>query len=235
MRTGDYQTEAQATAYHINRFSGGLRFVHKQESDIVSHWLDDIRISQTSSILDIASGTGRMIAQMLLYHPKKIYALDSSKAMLGQLSKNYFKEIEKNNIVLIQGDAANIPLKKRSIDLATAMHLFKHLPNIGPVLASVSQVLKPNGYLIFDILNSHSLIRFNLGGCYAYTFAQIKKSLGKEGLIIKDVVHLQVLGETLYKITGSRLSSIVNLIDQTITQANIRIGTKMLILAMKQS
>lgn len=233
MKPGDYQTEAQARDYHYRRFKGGLAIVHRQETKIISRWIKKIAISDKSIVADIGAGTGRIIGEVLKNRPKKVFAIDVSSAMLNQLSKIYQPEISADLIEPLHSSASRIPLKKNSVDLATSLHLFKHLDQIEPAIASVADILKPKGYFIFDVLNPDSLIRFNLQSCHAYPLALIKEVLREEGLVVKEVIYLQNFGETIYRIVGTRFSEVIYLLDKAMTRISRKLGTKMLILAQK--
>lgn len=233
MKKGDYQTEAQARDYHFNRFSGGLSFVDKQETFIISKWFKKIGISNKWVIVDVGAGTGRIIEQILPHKPKKIYAVDSSPAMLKQLSKNFSREIAAMKIKPLVSMSSSIPLKKSSVDLVTCMHLFKHLANIETSIDSAASILVPKGYLIFDALNLHSIIKYNLNDCHAYSFSYIQETLNERGLLVKEAFFIQNLGETIYKVMGTKLAGLVSYLDNAITDMSMHVGTKILILSQK--
>lgn len=233
MKQGDYHTDAQAKDYDYNRFKGGLSVVHQRETEIISKWIKKAGVSDESLTLDVGAGTGRIIGQILKYHPKKILAIDVSSAMLKQLSKNYQKEVSAGLIKPICSSSDDIPLKKNSIDLATSLHLFKHLNDPRSTIASIAKVLKPKGYFIFDALNINSIIRFNLQDCSAYSFVFIEDVLRKEGLIVKETIYLQNFGETIYSLAQTIFATVVYQIDTAITNSPLKLGTKMLILAQK--
>lgn len=233
MNKGDYQTDRQASDYNTYRFIGGLSLVHAYEIEIISSWIKKIRLPENPTILDVGTGTGRILKELIKSNPKKIYALDLSSAMLTQLSKNYKKEISSGLIKPIISSSKSIPLRENSVDLTTSLHLFKHLPNPKPTIISISKTLKPRGYFIFDVLNINSIVRFNLRTCYAYSFLNIETMLLESGLRIKDIVYLNNFGETIYYYVTKNFASALYLFDKMITKANFKLGVKMIILAQK--
>lgn len=232
MKKGDYKSIAQAKKYHQGRFNNGLEIVNLDEMSIFDKWLAKIPVKQ-KVILDIGTGTGRAINSLLNYNTKKIYALDQSQAMLHLLSKIYTEEIKKGRVESINASSQRIPLSSNSVDLITAFHLLKHLPNIEPTLREINKVLKPGGYFIFDILNINSLIKFNLGTCYAMTETQIKYTLVQRGFTIKAVVYMHSLGETVYGIFGKMLGTVPYTFDKLFSMLGLKLGTKIFILAQK--
>lgn len=232
MKKGDYKSIAQAKKYHQRRFKNGLEIVNLDEMRILNSWLAKIPI-KNKVILDIGTGTGRVVNSLLNYNVKKIYALDKSQAMLELLSKIYNEEIKKGRVESINASSRRIPLNTNSVDIITSFHLFKHLPDIKPTLKEINKVLKPGGYFIFDILNINSLIKFNLSTCYATDEAQIKHTLTQCGFSVKTVVYMHPLGETVYGIFGKIFGIVPRSFDKVINILGLKLGTKIFILAQK--
>jgi ubiquinone/menaquinone biosynthesis C-methylase UbiE len=234
MKPGDYQTKAQAKDYHQHRFKGGLTRVDQEERRIISQWLRKVVKPDQSLTADLGAGTGRIVGEIIKYRPKKIFAVDTSPSMLGQLKSNYQQEINNGLVEMVAASADKVPLKKNNLKLVTALHLFKHLKKIEPTINGVAALLKPKGYFIFDALNPISLVRFNLKDCRAQSLSSLKEALEKADLMIKEIIYLQVFGETVYRFSGVRLSSILAILDRLVTKTSGRLGTKMLILAQKR-
>jgi ubiquinone/menaquinone biosynthesis C-methylase UbiE len=234
MKPGDYQKAKQAQIYNKHRFTKGLSIVDKQEKKIIENYLKKINIEPSSIILDVGTGTGRVLKLLLKFSPSRILALDSSFAMLTILKKTFLKEIKNERIKTIRSASDKMTIQKNSINLVTSLHLFKHLPNIDPTLKEISRVLKKNSFLIFDVLNKNSLVALNLETCYALTENQLRKKVQNNGFKIISIRYLNVFGETIYKILGLRLGELFSLFDQIIVALKIPVGTKMLILAQKK-
>lgn len=233
MKPGDYQTFKKAQDYHDNRFKDGLVLVSQDELNTIKESLLNLNLT-SPKVLDIASGTGRIIPTLLEISPKTLLAIDQSPAMLKQLEKTYNKEVKQGTVKTIQGNSESLPFRKESFDLLTSLHLFKHLANISPTLKEAYRVLKPNGIFIFDVLNNQSIIRFNLTDCYAINPTQIDKLLAKEGFKVERKIYLHALGETIYNQLGRVGASLFHQFDNFITSQNVTVGTKILILARKK-
>lgn len=230
MKAGDYQTPKQANQYLNKRFDGGLSKVAVDEALILREFLKKAGLDEPTS-LDLGTGTGRVVKELLKFNPKQIYALDASVSMLKVFKNVFSKEVSAGLIKTILSTSDKIMLKEKSIDIVTIFHLFKHLPKAEPTLIEVNRVLKSACFLIFDCLNKNSVIKFNLSTCYAYSEEEIKKILEKNGFKILELKHLHSLGETIYKLPFA--SPLAGLADFLTSGLNLKLGTKMLVLAQK--
>lgn len=227
MRKSDYQTWQQATDYQKLRFAGGLSAVAEDEAKLLNLWLP----KRGSIYLDLGSGTGRAIETILTHQPKIIYALDASKAMLTHLRRVYIKEVGAGKIKTIHAMSDEVPLPDQSVDVITCLHLFKHLPNIGPTVREAYRVLKKGGYLIFDVLNSNSLVRLRAKTCFMLSEEDLRSIFSSTGFKVKKRKYIHPFGETIYKIVGARGANIVHIIDSL--AGRLLIGTKIFVLAKK--
>lgn len=233
MKKNDYQTKKQAQEYGTERFSGGLSLVDKDEAGLIKEWLKKIDKSRFPIFLDLGTGTGRIIKEHLKHNPKTIYALDQSEAMLKTLAENFSKEIKRGVVKTIKANADRTGQPNNLIDIVTSLHLFKHFSNIEPVLKEVARILKPGGHFIFDALNQKSIIKFNLGTCYAVGLKELRKKLKNEGFLVKEFYFMHNFGETIYNLLGKSSSKPLHLIDKKLSQTKLNLGTKIFILARK--
>lgn len=231
MRTTDYTLKDQAENYHNFRFAKGLEIVDLDEGKIITKWINSIK-PRPKIILDVGSGTGRILKYLLQSGPNKIYALDQSKVMLGVLSKNYQKQIKSKTIEVLNTDSDKIPLKSKSLNLVTSFHLFKHLTKPLTTLNEMNRVLKSHGYLILDFLNTESVVKFNLDTCVSYNENEFRKILKKSGFKVIEIKYLHLFGETVYKISGNFLKLPIHLLDKFLSDI-FRNSTKILVLAQK--
>ena len=230
MKTSDYQSLKQANEYYNLRFKNLYR-VDRDEITLLENWLRSMKFHDNSIFLDLGTGTGRVLKVLLEYRPKTIHALDQSEAMLEYLGKLYKTEINSKKIKPIKAKANKTPVKSASVNLVSAFHLFKHLPEIASTLREINRILRPRGYLIFDVLNKNSIIRFNLGTCFALTEEGVRKELETEGLKVIEIKYLHNLGETIYNIPYGEY--LVHQIDKLISFVFPKSGTKIFIVAQK--
>lgn len=235
MKKEDYQTIKRATDYRQKRFSDGLATVSADEITLLDRWLNFINPEPKSarSYLDLGAGTGRITGELLRQKSQVVYALDSSQAMLSLLQRTYAKELKKQKLKTLNASSDKIPLAGGSIDLITAFHLFKHLPDIGPTLKEAYRVLKAGGHLVFDALNKNSLVRLRSGTCFMLSESEINTRLKEIGFTVLDLAFIHPLGETPYHLFGKSGATVIHLVDAWIVRAGFKAGTKIFALAKK--
>lgn len=234
MKASDYKSFEQAAQYHNFRFTKGIALVSKDEASLLNNWILTYSQEQGLIFLDLGTGTGRVVVELIKHHPKKIYALDSSQTMLQFLKKTFPDEIKSKLIQPLNATSDKISLEDQSVDFITSFHLFKHLPDIKPTLQEAGRVLKPNGFLVFDVLNENSLIKFNLGTCVAISYTNLKQKLDLAGFEVVASRHLHPLGETVYNLFGGAIADQIHIIDNIILSLLPNLGTKIFMLARKK-
>ena len=230
MKSTDYKTEKQAHTYAQYRFDKGLSQVSQDELNLLNRWLSDL--GKWRLFTDLGSGTGRVLPILLKYSPKKIIVVDQSDAMLGQLQKEFAKEIKNKQIKVVKTFSDRTSLRPNSMDVVTAFHLIKHLPEPQPTFREVARILNKDGVFIFDALNKNSLVQLNLGTCFATNENSLRKQLAQNALQIKDFTYLHPLGETIYNLPTVMLP-FVKLVEKLINFILPNLGTKIFVLAAK--
>ncbi|OVE80986.1 hypothetical protein BVY03_04830 [bacterium K02(2017)] len=110
---------------------------------IVKHYNDD---PDGFKVLDVASGTGRLLSQINRALPEaKLTGLDLSVDYLLHSKKHL-----SDDIMLLPGNAQDMPLKEASFNVVVIGYLMHELPyNIrSEVYAEAKRILKPGGLLI---------------------------------------------------------------------------------------
>ncbi|MBX4205643.1 class I SAM-dependent methyltransferase [Candidatus Microgenomates bacterium] len=233
MRKGDYQTTQKAQDYNYNRFGGGLTTVDLDERSILSSWINKYAINK-NTLLDLGSGTGRIIKSLIKFNPKVIIALDASDYMLKELKSNFSNEKNSKVIKTILSTSDKTKQKNNSIDIVTTFHLFKHLPQIDSTLKEANRILVPGGILVFDVLNKYSIVSTNVETCYVYTKKQIIKKLQNNGFTVLETKYIHFLGETIYKLLYPWGNDIWHIFDSLFSSLGIPFGTKIMVIAKKK-
>lgn len=105
-------------------------------------------------IVDLGSGSGQLTQKLALNFPKSsIISLDIALGMLNYSQLKY----PKNNVVLLCGDAEQLPLKNNSCDVVFSNLMFQWSPNHPKSLQESWRILKPNGILLFSTLGPGTL------------------------------------------------------------------------------
>lgn len=156
-----------AADYDQSRFGNTYgRYIDDQERRILKRWLPQ----PSSSILDLACGTGRFLDLATA-------GLDASDNMLKIASRRY------PNLPLIQASAGQMPFSANTYDAIFSLHFFMHLSRdkIATVLEECHRILRPGGMLIFDIPSAlrRSLVRYQAEdwhGATAFSISEIRQA-----------------------------------------------------------
>lgn len=111
-------------------------------------------IREGDKVLDIGSGSGTdaLIASRLVGGSGKVWALDTTPAMLNKLNKT-LAEANVRNVETLKGDAEAIPLPDHSVDVVTSNGVLNLVPDKRAAIKEIFRVLRPGGHVqIADIV-----------------------------------------------------------------------------------
>ncbi len=168
-----------------------IRALHVAEDAVEAAVRDAIGERQFDSLLDLGTGTGRMLE---LLHPlySRAVGIDASPSMLAVARAN----LDRAGIANVQvrlGDIYNLPLGRDSFDVVTVHQVLHFLDDPERALAEAARVLRPGGRLLIVDFAPHKL-EF-LREDYAHRrlgFArdQVAQWIGAPGLALDRVVDL---------------------------------------------
>jgi len=115
-----------------------------------------VNSSKKNSILDVGSGTGILIEQLVSKDNLKIYGLDLSSEMV-KISREKFSK--NKNVTITLGSAVKMPFKNQLFDYVTCSHSFHHHPNSLQSLKEMYRVLKPHGKIIILDASKDGIVR----------------------------------------------------------------------------
>lgn len=161
----------------VNKHGDTLEQQHWSDKDIVS-WHDNLILSRVNempaqAILDIGCGDARhadlidkkefYIGVDYSFETIKINKDDSYGSSLnydfpvsGDLKK--LKFLTKDNVLLIENRADNLPIKDKSVSLILAIGLLQHLGNTDIVFREMSRCLRDDGKILINTLHEFSKI-----------------------------------------------------------------------------
>lgn len=97
------------------------------------------------SILDIGTGTGKLLAEFLKRRSLDyVVGVDLCESMLVKAEIN----LESASKMLTCADALALPLKNEAIDLAVSSFTLRSLPDLSQFLRELARVLTPNGRIV---------------------------------------------------------------------------------------
>ena len=132
-----------------------LRALHYPESDIETAILNQINGQSFDRIVDLGTGTGRMLT-LLAPHAKEAEGLDLSHHMLTVARAN-LNRAEVRNARVRQGDVSNTPFETNSADLVIVHQVLHYLEQPETVISEAARILRPGGQLLVVDFAPHDL------------------------------------------------------------------------------
>lgn len=99
---------------------------------------------ENCQILEIGSGTGRIVNMLMGYNPSHVYALEPSDAFIA-LGKNTKEISDKVTLLNLKGD--DIPAEL-AVDYVLSIGVIHHITNPDPVIKKAFKALNPGGTLL---------------------------------------------------------------------------------------
>ena len=114
--------------------------------------INSINLNENMEVLDMACGTGALTKVLLKKFPKlKITAIDFNDIMLNYFIKNFYKYIKKKQIKVIKENIENLDKALNTkFDVAFIASAFWDVET-KQTINTTYKLLKPNGYLIFNL------------------------------------------------------------------------------------
>ena len=102
-------------------------------------------VSQTragpgDTVLDVASGTGAVAAELVRQKGCRVVGLDQSEAMLAEARRRVPLDVE-----LVVGDADQLPFEDATFDALTFTYLLRYVDDPGATLHELARTVKPGG------------------------------------------------------------------------------------------
>jgi len=143
-------------------------------------------------ILDLATGTGDLIIEMMKLEPEKIVGLDISEEML-RIADRKISIKDKPAVVLKKGSAENIPFKNNSFDAVTSAFGVRNFEDLELGLKEMLRILKPGGMAaILEFSKPHAFFFKNI---YSFYFKKLLPFIGR--IISKEVSAYSYLPESV--------------------------------------
>lgn len=123
-----------------------IRSLHVPEAQVERAMADMLGTGRTRHLLDLGTGTGRMIE---LFGPgaERVSAIDRSPDML-RLARTKLPDEGGDRFDLILGDFCDLPLDDASVDLVTAHQILHYTPAPERAIAEAARVLAEGGRML---------------------------------------------------------------------------------------
>lgn len=152
------QTRAQSAESYFSEIAENwdrLRALHYPEADIEQAILDQVDGQRFDRIVDLGTGTGRMLT-LLAPYSVEAEGLDMSHHMLTMARAN-LNRAEVRNARVRQGDVTETPFETNSADLVIVHQVLHYLENPDAVLTEAARILSPGGRLLVIDFAPHDL------------------------------------------------------------------------------
>lgn len=115
--------------------------------------------TNAKNVLDIGCGTGIVMLSIARRLPKtsRITGLDLSPVMLATARCNAENNGHADRFSFVVGDAEALAMEDCSVDAATSLYAWRHLPHPTKVTAEIFRVLKPGGTFAVAVGSAPSL------------------------------------------------------------------------------
>ncbi|MEO1552775.1 MAG: metalloregulator ArsR/SmtB family transcription factor [Pseudomonadota bacterium] len=132
-----------------------LRSLHYPETDIEAAILQKIGDQRFERVVDLGTGTGRMLA-LLAPRAQEAEGLDLSHHMLTVARAN-LNRAEIGNARVRQGDVTDTPFDANSADLVIVHQVLHYLEQPDDLITEAARILKPGGQLLVVDFAPHDL------------------------------------------------------------------------------
>nr|WP_272211063.1 metalloregulator ArsR/SmtB family transcription factor [Marinicella sp. W31]MDC2876953.1 metalloregulator ArsR/SmtB family transcription factor [Marinicella sp. W31] len=172
-----------------------MRRLHISEAEVERCLVSLIGEKRVESILDLGTGTGRMLLLLRdLY--RRAVGVDASRDMLAVARANLDAEGVTKAAVRL-GDILNLPLESEDFDLVIIHQVLHFLEHPERAIAEATRVMRPGGRLVVVDLASHDLEYLRAEHAHlrlGFSHAAMSDWMTAAGLDVERVVDLPFAG-----------------------------------------
>jgi demethylmenaquinone methyltransferase/2-methoxy-6-polyprenyl-1,4-benzoquinol methylase len=104
----------------------------------------EARVGDGDRVLDVATGTGMVAAELLANADCAVVGIDQSAAMLGR-ARARFAGLPGERIELLEGEAEHLPFADGSFDALTFTYLLRYVDDPPATMRELARVVRPGG------------------------------------------------------------------------------------------
>jgi demethylmenaquinone methyltransferase/2-methoxy-6-polyprenyl-1,4-benzoquinol methylase len=127
-------------------------------------------------ILDVATGTGMVAAELLRRADCSVVGIDQSEPMLARARARFAGRAE-SQVRLLRGEAEALPFEDASFDALTFTYLLRYVEDPAATVAELARVVRPGGRVV--VLEITTPTRAPLSWFYRVWFDRVVPVLGR--------------------------------------------------------
>jgi demethylmenaquinone methyltransferase / 2-methoxy-6-polyprenyl-1,4-benzoquinol methylase len=105
-----------------------------------------VRASEGDRVLDVATGTGMVAAELVRSYGCAVVGVDQSAEMLGGAQARVAADpVLSSRVSLVQGEAETLPFDDEEFDHLTFTYLLRYVEDPGATMRELARVVKPGG------------------------------------------------------------------------------------------
>lgn len=106
-----------------------------------------LRVGPGDHVLDVATGTGAVAAELVRRHGCRVTGVDQSEEMLGAARALLARDGIAGRVTLVRAEAERLPFPDAAFDGLTVTYLLRYVDDPAAVLAELARVVRPGGTL----------------------------------------------------------------------------------------
>lgn len=168
-----------------------LRQMHVSDDTVEAEMLKLIGRTPFDGLLDLGTGTGRML-ELLSDRYHRAIGIDSSRDMLA-IARTQLDEAGITHASVRQADIFNLPLERESFNMVTFHQVLHFLHEPLPAITQAARMLRPGGRVLIVDFAPHDheeLRRDHAHARLGFSHAQVGEWLEQCGLSVEQIVDL---------------------------------------------